>query len=233
MYNKGENNMVGYIYKIYNNVNSKVYIGQTTSTPDSRLSDHISKSKQKQHNSYKLKLETAIREIGSNNFHVETIEKITAENLEDLKAKLSKQEKYWIDFYNSVENGYNKSYGGLGKTFTSKSEEKNIVKMYDEGKRLYEIVNEIGRDVATIRKILRKNKRVIRNNERHVYQYDKYNTLINEYNSATEAAKAIGATTKTDIHTKTSSILEVCNKKKSRKTAYGFIWTFEPLIVNN
>lgn len=51
-----------------------------------------------------------------------------------------------------------------------------------------------------------------------IYQYDKNNNLINEFDNAAEAARALNVSSP-------SSILKVC--KKQRKTAYGFIWSYE------
>ena len=41
MYNKETDMYEGYIYKISNNVNDKVYIGQTIETIEKRFKDHI------------------------------------------------------------------------------------------------------------------------------------------------------------------------------------------------
>lgn len=46
-----------------------------------------------------------MRKYGINNFHIIEIEECNNDNLNE-------REKYWIKYYNSVENGYNATYGG-------------------------------------------------------------------------------------------------------------------------
>lgn len=102
---------MGFIYKITNNVNQKVYIGQTKKTIEERFSAHIQKAKVYT-NRY---LYDAMNHYGYENFNVEQIEEC-----ED--ALLDEREIYWISFYHSNEKdfGYNMtSGGGGGDTWTN------------------------------------------------------------------------------------------------------------------
>ena len=96
--------MYGYIYKISTTKSNKVYIGQTTKTVEERYQVHLgarnSKSKKTLH------LYLAMKKYGIETFSVEQID--TAETREELNAK----EKYWIDYYDSINNGYNMMSGG-------------------------------------------------------------------------------------------------------------------------
>ena len=96
---------MGYIYKITNNVNGKIYIGQTSKTVQERFNAHISKAKAHV-NRY---LYDAMNHYGIENFSAEEIEQCPKEMLDE-------REIYWISFYKSdnKENGYNMTSGGGG-----------------------------------------------------------------------------------------------------------------------
>ena len=96
--------MYGYIYKVSNTVNSKPYIGQTTRTPEERFEEHLKACTAKAR--CEQKFYAAIVELGKDKFYVETID--CAKSQEELNEK----EKYWIKYYNSIENGYNSIPGG-------------------------------------------------------------------------------------------------------------------------
>ena len=96
--------MYGYIYKVSNTVNSKPYIGQTTRTSEERFDEHLKACTAKDR--CKQKFYAAINELGKDKFYVETID--SANSQEELNEK----EKYWINYYDSIENGYNSIPGG-------------------------------------------------------------------------------------------------------------------------
>ena len=93
---------MGFIYKIWNEVNDNLYIGQTIRPLGSRWSQH--KQNAKDQNSH---LYLAMRKYGIENFHIEQIEEVTNDQLND-------REKYWISYYNSYYDGYNSTLGGDG-----------------------------------------------------------------------------------------------------------------------
>ena len=72
-FNKETGMYEGYIYKIINDVNDKVYIGQTMATTNIRFSQHIFDSKHKTHKSM---LYNAMNKYGHNNFHIIELEKM-------------------------------------------------------------------------------------------------------------------------------------------------------------
>lgn len=88
------------IYKIYNDVNDKVYIGQTTKGIDIRFKQH------RQGTSFKL--QQAFDEIGIEHFAISVIDDSSTSQKE-----LTDKENFYISLYNSIENGYNSHAAGM------------------------------------------------------------------------------------------------------------------------
>ena len=83
--------MKGRIYKIYNDINDKVYIGKTLDTIENRFNSHKKDSAREK--SEKRPLYNAMNKYGIDKFHIELIEEC---ELEDLSIK----EIYWIEQFN-------------------------------------------------------------------------------------------------------------------------------------
>lgn len=96
---------IGYIYKITNKINGKVYIGQTSKTIEERWKRHIIDTKRKDRKNSAI--QNAILKYGKENFSIEEIEKCDI-------SELNNREIYWIAFYDSFHNGYNCTLGGDG-----------------------------------------------------------------------------------------------------------------------
>lgn len=101
-----------YIYFIINQTTKKRYVGQTTNF-SRRKSEHLEKLRKHAH--INIKLQAAFDKYGENDF---IFEKICYDNL--TKEQLDEQEKYYINYYNSRENGYNIAEGGTGGDTKSK-----------------------------------------------------------------------------------------------------------------
>ena len=103
-----------YIYKITNKINNKIYIGQTTKTIALRWQRHYTDALNNRTNT---KFARAIRKYGKDNFIIEEID--IAQNKEELNQK----EIYWINYYNSILEGYNSvDGGGDSNTYKYKTE---------------------------------------------------------------------------------------------------------------
>ena len=93
------------IYKVTNQINGKIYIGQTTKTAEQRLKKHWSEANcaERPENYF----HNALLKYGIENFTIEVIDE--ANNLEELNEK----EIYWIAYYNTYKGfGYNCNAGG-------------------------------------------------------------------------------------------------------------------------
>lgn len=112
MFNDKTNLYEGYIYVISNNINSRLYIGQTINTIFTRWTDH--KCASKNATRYKTPLYVDIRNLGIEHFNYKEIEKIEAITKDELISKLNEKEKYYIELYKtSIDyGGYNTESGG-------------------------------------------------------------------------------------------------------------------------
>ena len=93
------------IYKVTNIINNKVYIGQTVKTLSQRKSEH--KHRFLYENSHN-KFYNTLKKYGWDNFTWEVIEESEDWTYEILDQK----EKYYIQLYDSINNGYNILKGG-------------------------------------------------------------------------------------------------------------------------
>lgn len=88
--------MKKWIYKITNNINGKIYIGQSVS-PARRFNSHIS-------GTLNSAIHNAIKKYGEENFSFDIIEGPI--------QNYNEREIYWIKFYDSYNTGYNRTIGG-------------------------------------------------------------------------------------------------------------------------
>lgn len=114
--------MQGFIYKITNKVNDKVYVGQTRYTVESRWRQHL-KNYNIEHRQQPLYM--AFAKHGVENFSISPIEQVDI-------SKLDEREIYWIAYYDSFKHGYNATIGGKGGAVNYWTDDK-----YDEIRTMY------------------------------------------------------------------------------------------------
>lgn len=100
--------MYGIIYKATNLINNKVYIGQTIRRLEERIYYHYYRAEHELEITHTHFI-NAIRKYGKENFQWEQIDQA------DSQEELNNKEIYWIQYYNSIENGYNIQNGGEQK----------------------------------------------------------------------------------------------------------------------
>ena len=146
--------MRGFIYKITNNVNGKVYIGQTIQTIKERFYQHC--ATKCSDSVLNMAIHKAIKKYGKSNFTIEVIEEVDKDSLND-------REKFWIEYYNSYNNGYNSTRGGQnGSTHCKELDTESIIKEYNLGKSLRSIGNTFKVDKQTIKDLLIRNNVTLR-----------------------------------------------------------------------
>lgn len=184
---------MGYIYKVTNTLNGKVYIGQTRREVSIRW---------REHKMYAWTLKTrccsalysAIRKYGDDAFTVETIEECDSEHINE-------REMYWIKHYGSYGNGYNLTLGGDGGC---KVEDADIRRLWDAGYCGIEIMTMLdicdetvyrrlkGMGITKQEIIKRGNERAAQKKTNPIYQYDADGNFVAEYASEKEAREKYG-----------------------------------------
>lgn len=139
--------MNGFIYKITNRVNGKVYIGQTRFTVEHRFKQHV-KNYNVEHRTQPLYM--AFAKYGVENFQVETLEECSVD-------KLDEREIFWIAKYDSFKHGYNATLGGTKgcKYFWTDNQYEEIRSMYLSGFTSQKIAEQFGVSAYTIIGILK------------------------------------------------------------------------------
>lgn len=181
-----------YIYKITNIQNNKVYIGQTIRPIKDRFHRHLNDAI---NNILDTHFARAIRKYGKENFIIEQIDQAQTQD------ELNKKEQYWIQYYNSVNEGYNETDAISkcgGNTYQSKTE-KEMESIKEKIRQ-----TKIGKNNPMARKIKRTN---ILTNE-----IDIFDTVIS-------CAKACG------INNGKTSISDRLNEKI--KIPFKKTWIFE------
>lgn len=224
---------MGYIYKIYNNFDNNIYIGQTKRTIQERWTQH----KNCIYDTDTL-LYNAMKKYGIDKFNIIEIEECKNELLDE-------REIYWISYYNSYNNGYNMTTGGNKgpdtsipvnqydlngnyiTTFKSRIDAANgdASKAHAIGRCCNGFLNSscghqwrnFTGDTNNITKVKNSKPKY-----RLVAQYDLNNNLLKKYNSITEAARTLVEEDK--VRVTANQIQQVC--KGNRKTAHGYIWKY-------
>lgn len=201
---------MGIIYKVSNINNDKIYIGQTIRTLKERWEQHITDS----HNKKDITnhFHNAIRKYGAQSFNPIILEECD----NDL---LNEREKYWINYYDSYNNGYNSTLGGNGREGYIVDIDL-VINLIKSGQKIDDISNQIGVPHAVITRRLKaagvdltkqiqKNRRI-----QPVYQWDNVGNLINIFSSGTEVEEKLKYNRKS---------ISFAIKNKTR--AFDFYWT--------
>ncbi len=202
---------MGYIYKITNKLDNKMYVGQTVQDLEERWKGHLKK------NSNCRYLSSAIKKHGKENFKFELICISFDEYLDEI-------EKQYIKKFNCiVPNGYNLREGGNSSKHNEETKKKISESL--KGRKVNDVSPWLGKkhDEETKKKISEKLKGNKPNLETYikrcktVIQLDLEDQVINKYISAREASRINNIAS--------SSIINCCNGKKN--TAKGFKWKYE------
>lgn len=239
----------GYIYKIVNDINNKVYIGQTTRNIEERWKEHVQNIKYKKYHLY-----LAMNKYGVENFNVEFLDKAKSNTFDDLLIDLDIKEKHWIGYYNSFNDGYNETSGGRNARLLYDTKSKQICQYTIDGELLaiYKSISQASNiskvKEGNIRKCCLKRgytgggyiwryisdpvfdnelecikQRTTLGKRISVCQYNLNGELLNIYESLSDAGK--------ETNTSFKHISKCC--KGERKTVGGFIWRYEGDILTN
>lgn len=144
---------MGYIYKITNKINNKMYIGQTITTIKERMYKHYSNAKKAT-----TGIDFAIGKYGKENFIVEEVCSCLDEDLDDL-------EQFYIAKFDTYNNGYNLTIGGQKFTTALNLNEQEVISKYLEIKNVNKTAEYFKCCNKVISRILHKNNiKVLHNN---------------------------------------------------------------------
>lgn len=215
---------MGYIYKITNDINDKVYVGKSEYSIQKRWKEHLKDSKKRKNE--KRPLYNAMNKYGPEHFFIELVEETD---------NLSEREQFWIDYYDAYYNGYNGTKGGDG---SRRLDYDLVISTYKKVQNVAETAKLCNVHYDSVRKILKGNNVAIKSNGEvtqdqsnvRVEMYDKndHDKLIKKFDSISDAAryiKSIDKQVKAELKHIVSGISKVCKWKT--KSAYGYFWRYE------
>ena len=138
---------MGYIYKITNKINGKIYIGQTITPIQNRMSKHYSRAKT---GTNLTGIDAAIKKYGKDNFEIEQVVECPNEDL-------NQQEQFYISKYKSFENGYNLTTGGQLGTTSLNIDINMAIQKYQELQSVELVAKYFGCCKETMSKLLKVN----------------------------------------------------------------------------
>lgn len=206
---------MGFIYKVTNKINQKVYIGKTLESVEKRYKEHCQEAKNKRTNHRPFHF--ALNKYGIENFEVETLEEVD-------NSIIDAREQYWIQYYQSYilyGNGYNATLGGDG---TIKYDYYAIVQDYLKTKSKEQTANNFCCCLETVRKACDAFDIQNFNNSagRKIQRISDDGSIV-EYESIRQAALEIAELTGKNFQTVRKRINAVVTSKIGQK-AYGYKW---------
>lgn len=207
--------MKGYIYKITNTINGKVYIGQTKQTIEQRFIQHKSHARTGQSNH---KLARALRKYGDENFTIELVEVCDYE-------MLNERERYWINIFNSIENGYNILLGGQDiSCYYPIENEQEIIEYYLQCHNQVETFKHFNISEYKFRQILLKNnvKTDYTNYGKHSRERVRIVELNLEFESSVECARYFIANNLCQTKKEQCARTRIANAITNKHKVYGF-----------
>ena len=213
---------MAYIYKITNDINDKIYIGKTNFSIEKRFKEHCLDAFRERNE--KRPLYNAMKKYGIEQFHVELIEETN--NPEE-------REIYWIQHFNSYQDGYNATMGGDGSQIYDHQKILEALKINPrpiEIAKLFGCCVDIVYDIAhqnNISIINRSQELLGKSRQKSIKQYSKQNEYIQTFNSTVDAGKWCFENKKClELNSGVRSHIAECANGK-RKSAYGYIWKYD------
>lgn len=208
---------MGFIYKVTNNINNKVYIGQSIFDIQKRFKEHLRDSR-KESNS-RRPFYDAINKYGQENFSISIIEEVENE-------KLNEREQYWISYFRSYVgfedcNGYNATLGGDSKLTKNYQV---IVDDYLKTKSKAQTAKNLGICVETVSRAIESNhiKTISKNAGESITRIDEMGNKV-IYSSIRQAAMEIASNQNRNFQTVRKRINSIILHKPEQK-AYGYFW---------
>lgn len=217
---------MGYIYKITNDINNKIYIGKTElPNPEERWKEHLQDYKKKR--CEKRPLYDAMSKYGVEHFFFEVIEK--TDNTEE-------REKYWINELRAYigfkdSKGYNATLGGDGKKYLNLNEDEVVRYHIEEASCILKGTVEYFKvDRTTIKKILIKhNIPWLKSHESKKLKYFLEKKGVVQVNCKTKMVVdrfVNAAEVSSFLSVSECSIGDACRNKNGNHYAHGYLWYY-------
>lgn len=216
---------MGLVYIAKNTVNNNVYIGATKRDLKTRVYDHKKTYNNPESRLYDLKLYSAMRKYGFDNFEFEILEECEDSNLDEL-------EKAYIQKYNSVKNGYNEALGGKGKPLWTDSQLEACKILYENNWLLKDIALLFNSNAKTVSKKLREKYNIdTRQNSYKTFRKRICGIDIEEEKVCFDSLSDAGRYLIENNYTNNKNLGSVLAKieialKNNCYTAYGFKWNY-------
>lgn len=217
---------MGYIYKITNDINEKIYIGKTElPNPEDRWKEHLQDYKRERYE--KRPLYNAMNKYGIEHFHFEVIEET---------GNTEEREKYWINEFHTYIgfkdcNGYNATLGGDGKSYLNLNEDEIIRYHIEESVYILKDTAEhfkVDRD--TIKKILEKHNIVwLKNKHPNKLRYfiEKKGVIQVDCNTKMIIDRFINSNdASSNLNVSECSITDACSCIRGNHYAHGYLWYY-------
>ena len=209
------------IYKIFNDINDKVYIGKTNLSIEERFAIHCKDMLKREEE--KRPLYNAMRKYGIEHFFIEEVE-------DCLPSEASDKEIYWIGYYRSYSEGYNATRGGDGKNLY---DHEAILARLKEHPYPKDIAKEFGCCVDIVRDIAKHNQIMVQSKGQEnlpqakiVLQFTKDGQFVQSFPSTVAAAEWLFQTgCCINLNGGVRGHISECARGQ-RKTAYGYIWKY-------
>lgn len=134
------------IYRIYNTVDGKSYVGQTKDY-EARIKSHFQNLAGGRHDARKM--QAAYKEYGSKSFFVEILETVSTKEADE-------RERFWVAHFNSYKDGYNKTKGGSNNHNLIRTPE--YYALHDEYHRVWGEWVDRGKEIEAIVKQMEKDR---------------------------------------------------------------------------
>lgn len=225
MVRQGRRFIIGEIYKITNMINGRVYIGATKRTLNDRKREHLKTYNDSKSRMYEFKIYKAMRKYGVENFLFESLEKCQTD-------KLDEREKYYIEKYDSKNNGYNEAIGGKGKPLWTDKQVEACKILYDNHWLLKDISDLFNSNPSTVGKKLKEKYNIdTKYNSSFSFGKSIYGIKENQsvyFDSISDAGRYIMANNLSDSKNLPCIISKISNALvHSEYSAYGFKWFYK------
>lgn len=209
---------MGFIYKVTNNINGKVYVGQTYLPIEQRFKQHINDSKNSRKKNRPFCY--AINKYGAKNFSISLLEEVVSEKMNEREQYWIKKLKSYIGFHDS--NGYNATLGGDSKKHYNYY---LISNSYNKTKSKTQTSKEFNCCIQTIERALK---------AYNVQTVSKYSgckicclndegEILKQYDSIRKVSEDIAKRSHKNLQTVRKRINKVIIHNPEQK-AYGFYW---------